>query len=225
MYSPARRRFLAGVALAAAAISVYLLWPVALHLAAKAILEAREVKLSKIAPDFTLSNAKGERLRLSSYKGKVVLLNFRATWCGPCKVEIPWFVEFQKTYQAQGLTVLGVSMDEDGWSVVNPYVASQKVNYPIVLGDERVHETGEWSVGIADGWSAGQTFDAAERVGCRRGVPVPVTEIIAAGQSDSRHRRTWEQIGIEGHRKAGGVHVNSADADGEARRNLTLKSQ
>jgi peroxiredoxin len=139
MYSPARRRVLAGVALATAAISVYLLWPVAMHFAAKAILEAREVTLSKTAPDFTLSNAKGERLRLASYKGKVVLLNFWATWCGPCKVEIPWFIEFQKTYQAQGFTVLGVSMDEDGWSVVNPYVASQKVNYPIVLGNEQVN--------------------------------------------------------------------------------------
>jgi peroxiredoxin len=139
MYSPARRRVLAGVALATAAISVYLLWPVALHLAAKAILEVREVKLSRPAPDFTLSNAKGERLRLASYKGKVVLLNFWATWCGPCKVEIPWFIEFQKTYQAQGFTVLGVSMDEGGWSVVNPYVASQKVNYPIVLGNENVN--------------------------------------------------------------------------------------
>jgi peroxiredoxin len=139
MYSPVRRRVLAGTALAAAAISVYLLWPVALHLAAKAILEVREVKLSRTAPDFTLSNAKGERLQLASYKGKVVLLNFWATWCGPCKVEIPWFIEFQKTYQAQGFTVLGVSMDEDGWSAVNPYVASQKVNYPIVLGNEHVN--------------------------------------------------------------------------------------
>jgi peroxiredoxin len=139
MYSPARRRFLAGVALGTAAISVYLLWPVALHLAAKAILEAREVTLSKTAPDFTLSNAKGERLRLASYKGKVVLLNFWATWCGPCKVEIPWFIEFQKTYEEQRFTVLGVSMDEGGWSAVNPYVASQKVNYPIVLGNEQVN--------------------------------------------------------------------------------------
>jgi peroxiredoxin len=139
MYSKARRRILGGIALASAAFAIFLLWPVALHVAARAIVEAREVRASKPAPDFTLSDAKGEHLRLAAYKGKVVLLNFWATWCGPCKVEIPWFIEFQKAYQAQGFTVLGVSMDEDGWRVVNPYVASQKINYPIVLGNEQVN--------------------------------------------------------------------------------------
>jgi thiol-disulfide isomerase/thioredoxin len=58
------------------------------------------------APDFALSDATGSSVRLSSYKGKVVLLNFWATWCGPCKIEIPWFVEFEKTYRGRGFAVL-----------------------------------------------------------------------------------------------------------------------
>src|SRR5579862_1839412 len=140
MYSTARRRILIGVALASAALAVYLVWPVAMHVAAKAILEAREVKLTKPAPDFTLKDAKGARISLSDFKGKVVVLNFWATWCGPCKVEIPWFIELQSTYAARGFTVLGVSMDEDGWKVVSPYMAEKKINYPVVLGDEKVNE-------------------------------------------------------------------------------------
>ena len=110
-------------ALSSVAIAVYLVWPVVLHKAAQAIVASQEIGTSKTAPDFTLPDAKGERLRLADYKGKVVLLNFWATWCGPCKVEIPWFIEFQKQYQAKGFTVLGVSLDEDGWKVINPYVA------------------------------------------------------------------------------------------------------
>ncbi len=139
MYSKVRRRVLTVVALACVALGGYLLWPVALHVAAKAIIDARAVKLTRAAPDFTLKDSKGTRVSLSDYKGKVVVLNFWATWCGPCKTEIPWFIDFQKTYAAQGFTVLGVSMDEDGWKAVNPYAASRGINYPIVLGNEEVN--------------------------------------------------------------------------------------
>src|SRR6202171_3366485 len=72
----------------------------------------------KAAPDFALEDASGRQVRLSGYKGKVVLLNFCATWCGPCKVEIPWFIEFNKTYKDRGFAVLGVSLDDDGWKSV-----------------------------------------------------------------------------------------------------------
>jgi peroxiredoxin len=84
------------------------------------------------APDFVLTDANGRETRLSAYRGKVVLLNFWATWCAPCKEEVPWFVELQNTY-GKDLAVLGVSMDEDGWSSVRPFLDQHGVNYPIML--------------------------------------------------------------------------------------------
>lgn len=84
------------------------------------------------APDFTAVDASGKTVRLSDYRGKVVLLNFWATWCAPCKAEVPWFVDLQNTYK-DDLVVLGVSFDEDGWKSVRPFIEERKVNYPVVL--------------------------------------------------------------------------------------------
>jgi peroxiredoxin len=92
----------------------------------------------KTAPDFTLKDANGATVKLSDYHCKVVILNFWATWCGPCKVEIPWFMEFEQQYKNKGFAVLGVAMDDDGWNVVKPYIAERKMNYRVVLGNDSV---------------------------------------------------------------------------------------
>ncbi len=90
------------------------------------------------APDFALRDADGKLVRLSDYRGKVVLLNFWATWCGPCKLEIPWFIEFERQHKDKGFAVLGVSMDEDGWEVVKPFIRRLGVNYRVLMGDDEV---------------------------------------------------------------------------------------
>ena len=95
-------------------------------------------KERKAAPDFALKDVDGKTVHLSDYKGKVVLLDFWATWCAPCKIEIPWFMEFEQQYKDKGFAVLGVSMDDDGWTVVKPYLQQLKINYRIVLGNDKV---------------------------------------------------------------------------------------
>jgi cytochrome c biogenesis protein CcmG/thiol:disulfide interchange protein DsbE len=88
------------------------------------------------APAFTLIDSAGKRVSLRDYRGRIVLLDFWATWCTGCKHEIPWFVEFQKEYEAKGLTVIGVSLDGDGWKVLKPFLAQHPIPYSIVLGDD-----------------------------------------------------------------------------------------
>jgi peroxiredoxin len=90
----------------------------------------------KPAPDFTLKDSNGATVHLSDYRGKVVLLDFWATWCTPCQVEIPWFIEFEQSLKSKGFAVVGVSMDEDGWDVVKPYIRKRHMNYRVLLGDD-----------------------------------------------------------------------------------------
>ncbi len=106
----------------------------------KAVKAAKPEKDRQPAPDFTLQDAGGKTVKLSDYKGKVVLLDFWATWCGPCKIEIPWFIEFQRKYKDQGFSVIGVSMDDDGWPTVRPFMEKMKMNYPVVLGNDQAAE-------------------------------------------------------------------------------------
>jgi cytochrome c biogenesis protein CcmG/thiol:disulfide interchange protein DsbE len=102
--------------------------------------EAQSIKNRKPAADFTLRDANGTAVKLSDYRGKVVLLNFWATWCGPCTLEIPWFIEFEQQYKTQGFAVIGVSMDEEGWNAIKPYMAAHKMNYRVLLGDDSVSQ-------------------------------------------------------------------------------------
>jgi peroxiredoxin len=90
------------------------------------------------APDFTLDSLDGKSVRLSDLRGKAVLLNFWATWCGPCKIEMPWFVELQSQYGSQGLQVVGVAMDDSSKDDIAKFAKDMGVNYPVLLGKEAV---------------------------------------------------------------------------------------
>ena len=83
--------------------------------------------------DFTLTDMHGKAVKLSDYKGKVILLDFWATWCGPCRIEIPHFVELQKQYGPQGLVVLGFSVD-DTVDRLKPFASEFNMNYPVLVG-------------------------------------------------------------------------------------------
>jgi peroxiredoxin len=103
--------------------------------------------IRKPAPPFSLLDASGKAVRLSDYRGKIVLLNFWATECGGCRLEIPSFLALDQAYKGKGLVVAGVSMDilyedlkdaQEGWSRVKPFVQAHRIEYPILMGNDEV---------------------------------------------------------------------------------------
>jgi cytochrome c biogenesis protein CcmG/thiol:disulfide interchange protein DsbE len=113
---------------------------VALAVPFQAAADVRPAGERKPVPAFSMTNAKGQPVKLSDYRGKVVVLNFWATWCTGCKVEIPWFVEFDKKYRGKGLAAIGVALDDEGWQTVKPYLTAHPISYPVTVASFEVLE-------------------------------------------------------------------------------------
>lgn len=125
------------------------------------------------APDFSLRTLEDTNSTLSQYKGKVVLVNFWATWCDPCREEIPWLIEFQEKYGPRGFVVLGVAMDDEGKSVVASYIAQERfsvggksvpINYPILLGNEDVAQKYGGLIGFPTSFLIGRDGRISRRI-------------------------------------------------------------
>lgn len=91
-------------------------------------------------PPFDLLDLAGNSVTDRDLEGKVALVNFWATWCLPCKVEMPWFVDFQRKYKDRDFTVIAISLDEDGWDPVRRFAEDYELNFPVLLGDDSVAE-------------------------------------------------------------------------------------
>ncbi|MBD3272105.1 MAG: redoxin domain-containing protein, partial [Elusimicrobia bacterium] len=91
-----------------------------------------------LAPDFSLPDLSGKMVNLSNYRGKIVILNFWATWCPPCKAEIPDFIELYNEYKSNGLAIIGISLDPDRIKAVERFMEEYKINYPVVIGNMKV---------------------------------------------------------------------------------------
>jgi thiol-disulfide isomerase/thioredoxin len=137
--SPVREGGRNPLALVVVAVIVAGMLYIGFHMARRPGPEAPAI-LSKStpAPDFTLQSLDGKNMRLSDFRGKAVLLNFWATWCGPCKIEMPWFVDLQKEYGPQGLQIVGVAMDDSSKEDIAKFAKEMGVNYPVLIGKEAV---------------------------------------------------------------------------------------
>ena len=159
-------------ALAALTLSTYLAASTA---AVPAVARQEPSLIGKPAPAFALKDITGKPLRLADYRGKVVLIDFWATWCVPCRVEIPHFVELQKKYASRGFSVIGISMDDEA-GPVPPFAKKYGMNYPVAIGDAALAERYGGILGLPvafvldrngiireryDGVTSAQTFEKA----------------------------------------------------------------
>ncbi len=135
---PPRKESRSPLTLVIVAFAVALMLYVGFHAARRNAGASTHLSQSKVAPDFSLQSIDGRTTHLSDFRGKAVLLNFWATWCGPCKIEMPWFVDLQNQYGSQGLQIVGVAMDDASKEDIGKFAKDMGVNYPILIGKESV---------------------------------------------------------------------------------------
>lgn len=127
----AKRFFSLGLLMVGLAVAV-------VHLGCQSTGQMQSKLLGQSAPPWQLKDLEGKPVSSADFKGKVVVLNFWATWCPPCRKEIPDFIALQKEYGNRGLVFVGVALDDEGVSVVKPFAKEAGINYPLVIGDETV---------------------------------------------------------------------------------------
>jgi len=141
----------------------------------------------KEAPDFALRDLEGKQVRLSDFRGKAVLLNFWATWCGPCQVEMPWFVDFQKQYGPQGLEIVGVALDDSGKDEIQKFAAKMGVNYTILQGQDDVGDA-YGAVGLPTTFyidRSGKIVDSASGLVSRSEIEDDIKKALMDGKSEA----------------------------------------
>jgi len=99
------------------------------------VLSVLALSCSTEAPNFSLQTREGKTIELEDLQGKVVVVNFWATWCPTCRMEIPGMLEVYRKYHSKGLEIVGIALDREGWSKVSPLIRDMKIDYPVVLGD------------------------------------------------------------------------------------------
>ena len=191
------------------------------------------------APDFSLTDIFGNKLKLSDYKGKVVMLDFWATWCGPCRIEIPGFVDLQNRYRDHGFTIIGISLDDSPEPVMEFY-KQFKMNYPVAMGDDKLGALYGGIFGMPTTFLIGRdgrvyakhvgatnldVFEEEVQILIAAKPSDEVSDFTPAGRAEEIETSTPEQIQAENNPEVPGVDIRHLSTEQVAQFKKDLESQ